>query len=71
MTELHILEDHQAEAICGGLTIIPVSIDFTKTITKVSYDLDNKATFNVGAKVLTKGAILAASINNTQVNMVG
>ena len=68
MTALHILEDHQAEMVCGGYG---PSFDLTKIITKVSYDQVNSLQNNVGATLLTKGAVLAASITATQLNSIG
>jgi len=70
MTALHILEDHQAEVICGGY-LPSVKFDLTKITTKVSYDQVNSLQNNVGAKIMTKGAVLAASITSTQLNSIG
>jgi len=78
MTALHILEDYQAEVICGGYTSRTPSIsysmksyDLTKITNKVSYDQVNSLQNNVGATILTKGAVLAASITSTQLNSIG
>ena len=82
MTALHLLEDYQAEVICGGYnppTPFPTpsisysmkSFDLTKITNKVSYDQVNSLQNNVGATILTKGAVLAASITATQLNSIG
>jgi len=81
MTALHILDDYQAEVICGGdggytprtpsISYSMKSYDLTKITNKVSYDQVNSLQNNVGATILTKGAVLAASITSTQLNSIG
>jgi len=81
MTALHILEDYQAEVICGGdggytprtpsISYYMKSYDLTKITNKVSYNQVNSLQNNVGATILTKGAVLAASITSTQLNSIG
>jgi len=78
MTALHLLEDYQAEVICGGynpptpsISYSMKSFDLTKITNKVSYDQVNSLQNNVGATILTKGAVLAASITATQLNSIG
>ena len=77
MTALCILEDAHAEVISGGSSRTPSfsysirSYDLTKINSKVSYDQVNSLQNNVGATILTKGAVLAASITATQLNSIG
>ena len=77
MTALCILDDVHAEVISGGNGLVPSvrtsirTFDLTKITSKVSYDQVNSLQNNVGATILTRGAVLAASITATQLNSIG
>ena len=77
MTALCILDDVHAEVISGGFSRVPSfsysvrSFDLTKITSTVKQSQVNSLQNNVGATILTKGAVLAASITSTQLNSIG